>query len=121
MVHRSYRQRPTYAQQMALKKKADQYVARDGQAPSVYQARKDGRAQDLNADDRSALKWALIKLRVAVANQGDATQCLEFVEAILDNIYQLNPKSAERRQDQSHQVGPDEDPELYAWLMRHQR
>ena len=121
MTQRSYRQTPTYATQMALKKKADQYIARDGQAPSVRQARKDGRAQDLNEDDRSALKWALKRLRKYTEIYTEASECLDYVEAILDNIYKLNPKSEERPQDQSHRVGPDEDPELHAWLLRHKR
>lgn len=110
------RNRVTLADVLAAKKRADAYVGRDGRLPSVLDAAREGRRQDLNDDDRKHLKFCLETLRKDISFDERLEACLDFVEAILDRDYGLS-KGAERREDQNRHVSPMEDPELYRHMM----
>ena len=140
MVHRSYRQRPTYAQQMALKKKADQYVARDGQAPSAAAIRARTATQAEGMADTVCLHCGGVPAPQPPASpsqEGGMREALALArQCIFENTWRVETRirliakidaalardgGMQEAQDQSHKVGPDEDPELHAWLTRHQR
>jgi hypothetical protein len=89
----SIRTEPTYEERLAAKKRADRYIARDGSAPSILSRRRDGRRQDLNDDDRRHLRFCLSVLRLRVAHQEEAKDCLEYIQAILERDYGLSKGS----------------------------
>jgi hypothetical protein len=84
------RTRETLADRLATKKRADAYIGRDGQAPNVREAAREGRRQDMNEDDRKHLRFCLAQLRSAVGRDLDRHACLDFVEAILEHDYELS-------------------------------
>jgi hypothetical protein len=104
------------ANKLATKKLADRYIGRRGEPPSLTLRRAAGRAQDVNDDDRHNLKWAIQTLRLAVDRAEMAGAALDFLEALLTRDYGLD-RGVERPQDQSKLVSPDEDRELYNYLM----
>jgi hypothetical protein len=116
MVRKPLRNRVTLAEVLAAKKRADAYVGRDGRPPSVLDAAREGRRQDLNDDDRKHLKFCLDALRKDISFDERLEACLDFVEAILNRDYDLK-RGTERREDQSRLVSPMEDPELHRHLM----
>ena len=110
----------TEADRLASKKLADRYVNRKGGAPSMMEAAKAARHQDLNDDDRRHLKFCLKTLRWSLRPKSEAEACLDFVQALLDRDYRLY---ADRRrwEDESATVSERDDPELYDHMMRKRR
>ena len=109
------------ADRLATRKLADRYINRKGGSPSMREAARDARHQDLNDDDRKHLKWCLRRLLSAVYGSGEQNvAAFEFVEALLDRDYRLYTKD-QRREDESAIVTSDEDPELYAHMERKKR
>lgn len=106
----------TLADKLAAKKRADLYVGREGQLPSIVDAAREGRRQDLNDDDRKHLKYCLALLRKDISFDERLEACLDFVEAILNRDYDLQ-RGEKRREDENNQVDWREDPELYAHMM----
>jgi hypothetical protein len=109
----------TEADRLASKKLADRYVNRKGGPPSMREAARAGRAQDLNDDDRKHLKFCLGELHRVCAHGTIAETCLDYVEALLQRDYRLYLD--QRRQDESQLVDAREDPELYDHIARQRR
>lgn len=79
-------------QKLAMRKRADAYISRDGAPPSVLSRAKSGKHQDLNDDDFKHLKWCLKMMRAELlgARSAGGIAALEFVEAILTRDYALD-------------------------------
>ena len=80
----------TLEERLASKKLADRYVRRDGGHPSIIDAVKAGRFQDLNEDDRKHIRFCLktIERRLG-APPSEAHDALEFIVLLLDRDYKL--------------------------------
>jgi hypothetical protein len=83
-------QKVTLEDKLASKKLADRYVRRDGGRPSIVDAVKAGRFQDLNEDDRKHIRFCLktISRKLGVP-PSEAHDALEFVVLLLDRDYKL--------------------------------
>ena len=83
-------QKVTLEDRLASKKLADRYVRRDGGRPSIVDAIKAGRFQDLNEDDRKHIRWCLKTIEKQLGfPPSDAHDALEFVVLLLDRDYKL--------------------------------
>ena len=113
----------TEEDRLATRKLADRYVNRKGGAPSMMEAAKAARHQDLNDDDRRHLKFCLKTIRKALTLMppGPAEACMDFVEALLDRDYRLHNAEARRQEDENAVVSERDDPELYDHMMRKRR
>jgi hypothetical protein len=88
--HFRLRNHEKLAEQLALRKRADAYIGRDGQPPNICDAARAGRRQDLNDDDRRHIRFCLNKLKHAVEGQAVLMDCLVFIEALLERDYDIN-------------------------------
>jgi hypothetical protein len=80
-----------------MKKLADKYVGRRGEPPSLSSRRVAAKQQDLNDDDRKHLKWCLNAIergitRGKIEQFKDAQAALDFISALLERDYNLNPE-----------------------------
>jgi hypothetical protein len=80
----------TLEYKLASKKLADRYVRRDGGRPSIVDAVKAGRFQDLNDDDRRHIRFCLKTISTRLgAPPSDGHDALEFIVLLLDRDYKL--------------------------------
>jgi hypothetical protein len=80
----------TLEEKLASKKLADRYVRRDGGRPSIIDAVKAGRFQDLNEDDRRHIRFCLKTISKQLGlPPSEAHDALEFVVLLLDRDYKL--------------------------------
>ena len=80
----------TLEDRLASKKLADRYVRRDGGRPSIVDAVRAGRFQDLNEDDRRHIRWCLKTISRRLGEPpSEAHDALEFVVLLLDRDYKL--------------------------------
>ena len=80
----------TLEDELASKKLADRYVRRDGGRPSIVDAVRAGRFQDLNEDDRKHIRFCLKAISRKLGEPpSEAHDALEFIVLLLDRDYKL--------------------------------
>ena len=78
------------AHRLAMKKRADKYIGRAGEPPSLLSRAKYGRDQDTNDDDRRHLRWCLRTIRAELGRGSIGHDALAFIEVLLNRDYALN-------------------------------